>query len=220
MIELPDVLSPDDLDRVLANVHAAPFIDGRVTAGPTARKVKSNQQADSEDAGVREAAGLVRSALEASDAFRLFARPVRWGRILFSRYGIGNAYGSHVDDPMMTGEAGQRFRTDLSFTLFLSDPATYEGGELVVETRNGVRQVRLGAGSVVIYPSASLHRVNAVTSGQRLACVGWIQSAIRREDQREILFDLGRIKGAMPEGDARLVYDKALSNLIRMWAEP
>jgi PKHD-type hydroxylase len=112
-----------------------------------------------------------------------------------------------------------RIRTDLSFTLFLSDPETYEGGALVVEGLDGDRQARLGAGSLVLYPTGALHEVEPVTLGTRLACVGWVQSLIRRPDQREILFDMARARADMPAGEPRLLLDKSVSALLRMWGE-
>ena len=153
------------------------------------------------------------------DVFRAYARPIRWSRLIFSRYRGGHTYGAHVDDPLMQGDGGQRFRTDLSFTLFLSDPGSYEGGALVLESRTLAHRVKLAAGSMIIYPSGRLHRVEPVTDGERLACVGWVQSAIRREEHRDALFDLSQVRGSLPEGDARLVLDKVLANLMRMWAE-
>lgn len=219
MLQLAGVLGPADLDRIRDVLARAPFQDGRLTAGPTARKVKVNEQADLTDARVREVEAAVRTALDGNDLFRAYARPMRWSRLLFSRYGSGKTYGTHVDDPLMQGESGQRFRTDLSFTLFLTEPDSYGGGALTLEGRAGARQVKLKAGSMVVYPSGALHRVEPVTSGERLACVGWVQSAVRREDQREALFDLSRVKTALPEGDARLLLDKVASNLMRMWAE-
>ena len=138
---------------------------------------------------------------------------------MFNRYGAGETYGMHVDDPVM-GEGEARIRTDLSFTLFLSDPESYEGGALVIDGLDGEREVKLPAGSMLIYATGQLHRVVPVTAGERLACVGWVQSLIRRDDQRELLFDLARVRGAMARGEARLLLDKSLAQLIRMWGEP
>lgn len=219
VLRLTDVLTPEEVTDLRATLGDAPFKDGRLTAGVTARKVKSNLQADNADAEVRRVAGIVRAAFERSDVFRLYARPARWSNVIFSRYGVGNEYGLHVDDPLMTGEDGRRFRTDLSFTLFLSDPDTYDGGELLVEGRQGSRQVKLPAGGVVVYPSGNLHRVAPVTAGERLACVGWLQSFIRSDEQRELLFDLGRVRSTLAESDAGLLVDKTVSNLMRMWAD-
>lgn len=119
----------------------------------------------------------------------------------------------------MVDEHGGPLRTDLSFTLFLQDPGAYDGGALLIDGLDGEREFRPAAGSAVVYQTGQLHRVTPVTRGERLACVGWIQSRVRRADQRELLFDLERIRPATPEGEARLLLDKAIGNLLRMWSE-
>ena len=220
MLTLIEVLGPEDVARVRDGLAEAPFRDGRRTAGSAARKVKSNLQADGSDERVRALADFVRQALERSEVLRLYARPARWSKLLFSRYAPGDAYGLHVDDATMAAEDGGRLRTDLSFTLFLSDPESYDGGALVVDGLDGEREVKLPAGGVVLYPTGALHRVEPVTRGQRLACVGWIQSLIRREDERELLFDLGRVRASLPDGEARLLLDKSIGNLLRLWTAP
>jgi PKHD-type hydroxylase len=134
-------------------------------------------------------------------------------RLILSRYGEGQTYGSHVDDALMQG-----LRTDVSFTLFLSDPAIYDGGELIVQDTLEDRAIRLTPGSLVIYPSTSLHRVAPVTRGSRLAVVGWAQSWVRSAEKREILFDLDRSIAALDAGDLRQTLLKTRSNLLRMWA--
>ena len=215
MLTIADVLAAEDVARVREGLAAAPFGDGKRTAGPAAKKVKANAQADGADAKVQALAKFVRDALERHPVFSLYARPARWSPVMFNRYRGGDAYGFHVDDPVM-GEV----RTDLSFTLFLSDPETYEGGALLIDGLDGEREVKLSVGSLVLYPTGALHRVTPVTSGERLAAVGWIQSLIRRADEREILFDLGRTRASLPDGEARLTLDKAIGNLVRLWGEP
>ena len=162
---------------------------------------------------------FVRQAMERSGAFQIYARPARVSPILFNRYGAGERYGTHMDDAIM-GEGEARLRSDLSFTLFLADPEAYEGGELVLEGTDGERAVKPAAGTLVVYSTGALHRVEPVTSGERLAAVGWIQSLVRRADQREILFDLARIRDSVPEGEPRLLMDRSIGNLLRLWAEP
>ena len=215
MLTIADVLTAEDVARVREGLAAAPFVSGRKTAGSQARKVKQNLQADGADAKVQALSKFVRQALERHPVFSLYARPARWSGVMFSRYQGGDEYGFHVDDPVMAG-----LRTDLSFTLFLADPETYEGGALLIDSLDGEREVKLSAGSAVLYPTGALHRVTPVTSGERLAAVGWIQSLIRRADEREILFDLGRTRASLPESDARLLLDKAIGNLVRLWGEP
>jgi PKHD-type hydroxylase len=219
MLTIADVLNAEDLARVRERLAELPFKDGRLTAGPTARRVKKNNQADGNDIRTQALARFVRKALDQSPLIRAYARPARWSRLMFSRYEPGDAYGLHVDDPHMVAEEGGRMRTDLSFTLFLSDPSTYEGGALLVDGIDGEREARPPAGSLVVYETGDLHRVTPVTSGERLACVGWMQSMIRGREQREVLFDLARARVGMPEGPGRLLLDKSINALLRMWGE-
>lgn len=219
MLTLGQVLTAEEVERVRAGLAAAPFRDGRATAGPAARKVKRNQQAVGDDPEVEALARFVREALMRHPVFAAYARPASWSRILFSRYEGGDAYGLHTDDAFMRADDGGRLRTDLSFTLFLSDPKTYEGGALLLDGLDGEREHRPGAGDAVIYATGRLHRVTPVTSGQRLAAVGWIQSLVRRDDRRELLFDLERVRGALPDGEGRLLLDKSIGNLLRQWGE-
>jgi PKHD-type hydroxylase len=218
MLTLAAALEAEDIVRIREGLAKAPWRDGRRTAGAAARKVKANAQADADNPKVAALARFVREALERNEVFAAYARPARWSTPMFNRYGPGETYGTHMDDALM-GPEGARVRTDLSFTLFLSDPETYEGGELVVEGVEGERAVKLSAGSLVVYSTGALHRVAPVISGERLACVGWIQSVIRRADEREVLFDLARVRAGLPEGEARLLLDKASGNLLRLWGE-
>lgn len=219
MLTVADVLDPEDVARIRDGLARASFVDGKATAGPTARAVKANTQADRADPAVTALARFVREALDRAPVIRHYAQPARWSRLLFSRYAPGDAYGLHLDDALMAAEEGGRLRTDLSFTLFLSDPETYEGGALLVQGLDGEREVKLPAGSLVLYPTGALHQVTPVTAGERLACVGWLQSAIRSPAQRELLFDLARARAALPDGEPRLLIDKSMSDLLRMWAE-
>lgn len=219
LLTIADVLEAEDVARVRERLAAMTFVDGKTTAGASARRVKANTQADPADPGAAPIAAFVRQALDRCEVLKAYARPVRWSRLLFSRYLSGDAYGLHVDDASMTAEDGGRMRTDLSFTLFLSEPGSYDGGALLLEGLDGDREVKLRAGSLVVYATGLLHRVMPVTAGERLACVGWLQSVVRRADQRELLFDLARVRAAVPEGDARLLLDKSVGGLLRMWAE-
>jgi PKHD-type hydroxylase len=220
VLTLSDVLSAEDAARVRTSLAKAPFRDGKATAGATARKVKANEQASPDDEGVQALARFVRQALERHPVFMAYARPVRWSNLMFSRYSPGQAYGLHTDDATMTAEDGGRLRTDLSFTLFLSEPETYEGGALLIEGLDGAREIKPEAGGLVLYPTGELHRVTPVETGERIACVGWVQSLVRGSDRRGILFDLERVRWATPEGESRLLIDKAVGNLIREWGEP
>lgn len=198
-------------------VAALDYEDGRRTAGALAQRVKRNAQAvpgPARDAVIAK----VQAALMAHGGFASAARPKGFVRMLASRYEGGQTYGTHVDDAIMDGA-----RTDLSFTLFLSDPETYDGGGLVVQDRAEDRLVRLGAGEVVLYPSDTLHRVEPVTRGTRYAVVGWVTSWLRDPRQREMLFDLDQaiaFERAGRADDAQLDRLAQLrSNLLRLWAE-
>ncbi len=219
MLIITDILDESDLERVRHGLDDTAFADGRRTASGAARRVKANRQALATDPKAEALGRFVRQALERNALFQLYARPARWAKVLFNRYGPGEAYGLHLDDALMGGEAA-RLRTDLSFTLFLSDPQDYEGGELVIDEAGGEQAVKPPAGAVVVYPTGALHRVQAVTAGERLAAVGWMQSLVRRADEREVLFDLGRARAALAQGEPALLIDKAISNLVRFWCEP
>lgn len=217
LLTIADVLPPAELGEIQAMLAAMRFEDGRATAGSSARLVKDNEQA-------REGAALsllrerVTNAIMNDEVFNAAARPKALTPLLFSRYGSGQHYGTHVDNPLMHG-----IRTDVSFTLFLADPESYDGGELVIETMGGEEEVKLPAGHLVAYSSTTLHRVAPVTRGERLAAVGWAQSYVRDAAQRELLFDLETARrnlfaqhGKTPEFD---LLAKSGANLFRMWAE-
>ena len=157
-------------------------------------------------------------ALSRNAVFNSAARPRQMSKLILSRYRAGQTYGLHVDDAMMSG-----MRSDLSFTLFLREPETYEGGALIIEDTFEARAVKLKAGDLFLYPSTTLHRVEPVVSGERLAVVGWAQSLIRRADQREVLFDLDGVVNAVLARDGKTelldTLTKTRSNLTRMWAE-
>lgn len=219
MILLPDVLTADQARQMREALAGAPFRDGRMTAGAAAAPVKNNLQAKGDDPTVIGLARQARLALEAHPVMRQLARPARWSNLIFSRYGPGQAYGRHVDNAGMIDEHGWPLRTDLSFTLFLSDPETYAGGALVIEDLAGERAFRPQAGAAILYPTGRLHRVAEVTDGERLACVGWVQSLIRHPDQREALYDLEQVRDTLPPGEAALRLDKTIGALLRMWGE-
>ena len=215
-IVIGNVLSGEDIDLVRATLAQATFVDGRETAGFAARQVKHNRQADGRKTEtVRK---LVEERILAHEVFALAVRPKALTPILFSRYEPGMRYGSHADDPLMQG-----LRTDVSFTLFLSDPESYDGGELVIEGASGEDAVKLVAGSLIAYPSTALHHVAEVTRGERLAAVGWARSYVRDGAQRELLFELDTARRQLFKREGKSVeYDlvsKSLANLMRMWVE-
>jgi PKHD-type hydroxylase len=216
-IVIGGVLSPQELEIVRSALAGAPFVDGRETAGFAARLVKSNEQAAA-DRGLETVRKLVEERILTNEVFGLAVRPKALTPLMFSRYASGMQYGSHVDDALMHG-----MRTDVSFTLFLSEPAGYDGGELVIEGAAGEEALKPEAGSLVAYPSTALHRVSAVTRGTRLAAVGWTRSFIRDSARRELLFDLDTARGQMFARDGKSaefdLVSKSLANLIRMWAD-
>lgn len=214
-----DGLKPADIDRVHKKAAALDWRDGRKTAGRTAREVKSNLQADLTTGPGQGLHDFLMRAISTNGEIKRLARPKQFSRLLLSRTEGGGHYGFHVDNAIM-GQEEHRLRTDLSFTLFLSDPDTYEGGELCLVTPAGEFKAKPPAGTIILYPSGALHQVTPVTAGSRLACVGWIQSHIQRADQREVLFDLETVRASLKpsQGEQRLALDKTISNLTRMWA--
>lgn len=219
---IADVLSSEALTRIRETLAATAFRDGRETAGWHARTVKRNEQADARRDEVQAIRGEVDEAIASSTLFQMAARPRRTKPVLFSRYEPGMDYGAHVDDAVM-GAGGEAIRTDIAFTLFLSEPESYDGGELVTDTTAGEQHYKLPAGSMVIYPASTLHWVAPLSRGERLAAVGWCQSQVRDPGQREVLFDLDTTRrrifneqGKTADFDA---VSKSVANLLRMWAE-
>ena len=217
-IVIGSILSPAELETVNAALGRARFVDGKATAGFAARMVKNNRQAESSDRSLETIRKLVAARVLGNDVFRLAVRPKALSPLLFSHYETGMHYGSHVDDALMDG-----MRTDVSFTLFLSDPTSYDGGELTIESAAGEDTFKLDAGALVAYSATSLHRVADVTRGARLAAVGWARSFVRDPARRELLFDLDTARRQMFARDGKSAeYDlvsKSLANLLRMWVE-
>jgi PKHD-type hydroxylase len=212
------VLTPQDAVRAHTKALALPFEDGARTAGPTARAVKRNLQADLSSAAGVALETFVIDAVRRHPLVKAAARPKTFSRLLISRTGPDGGYGRHIDNAIQ-GEGEGGLRTDLSFTLWLSDPDTYQGGALAIELAGGTHRFREAPGNLVLYPSGALHEVETVTSGERLVAVGWIESRVRDAGARETLFDLERVRAALPEDEARLLLDKAISNLLRRWAD-
>jgi PKHD-type hydroxylase len=216
-IVIGNVLSAEEVALARDALARATFLDGRETAGFAARLVKNNRQA-ANDRKTETLRKLIEQRLLGHEVFALAVRPKALTEVMFSRYESGMHYGSHVDDALMQG-----MRTDVSFTLFLSEPDAYDGGELVIESAAGEDAVKLAAGSLVAYPSTALHRVAPVTRGMRLAAVGWARSHIRDGAQRELLFELDTARRQIFAAHGKSAeYDlvsKSLANLLRMWVE-
>jgi PKHD-type hydroxylase len=217
IINIGNILNSGEIALARETLAAVPFEDGTLTAGWAARSVKDNEQA----AGSRDVDALremITRRILANDTFAAAVRPKRLTPLIFSRYGAGRTYGTHVDDALMGG-----LRTDVSFTLFLEEPDAYEGGALVIETASGEEPIKLPAGALVAYPSTTLHRVDPVTAGQRLAAVGWARSYLRSGEQRELLFDLERARRAVFDAQGKCeafdLMSKSASNLLRLWAD-
>jgi PKHD-type hydroxylase len=221
LFRIPDVLAPEEVEQITAALTQAEFVDGKLTAGWHAKLVKHNQQLKPGTPGIQDLKELVKAALHRNALFQTAVRPRTVHSILFSRYSVGMSYGRHTDNALMGDTAF--WRSDVSFTLFLSPPAAYTGGELVIESADDERDYKLKAGAMIVYPSTTLHRVEPVTQGTRLVAIGWVQSLVRDANEREILFDLDTARRALFAKDGKTpefdLVSKSIANLLRKWAE-
>ena len=225
LLEIPGVLAPEQVRRFRARLDAARWIDGNVTSGHQSARAKFNEQIPEESAEARELGEEILRALAASQLFMSAALPRQVFPPLFNRYGPGMTFGNHIDAAIRShGPTGVRIRTDVSATLFLAEPDEYDGGELLVEDTYGVQRVKLAAGSLVLYPATSLHRVEPVTRGARVASFFWIQSMVREDAGRALLFDLDmaivRLGRERPADPALVSLTGVYNNLLRMWGQP
>lgn len=222
LIKINNVLSADELAQLHPLIAAGDWLPGVRSAGESAAAQKSNREMNQDSEAWRQINQLVVQRLYHHPEFQSAVLPHRVSAAFVSRYTQGMSYRPHVDDPVM-GQASGRYRSDVAVTVFLSDQATYGGGELVVHTRFGPVAVKLPAGSAVAYPASSLHEVTPVTSGERIACVLWAQSLVRDAHQREILADLDDARRALklstPKAQVTARVDQAYMNLVRMWSE-
>jgi PKHD-type hydroxylase len=222
LVEIEGLLQPAQLNKIDQILAKANFVDGKLTAGKAASRVKNNEELQGERQQMELLIRILTSAMGQNATFRSAVLPYRMADPIFARYQPGMTYGDHVDDPLM-GLSGQRFRSDVSMTIFLREPETYEGGELVVRTTFGEKRVKLKAGSAVIYPSSSLHHVAEVTKGERLVALAWIQSYVRDPAQRELLYELDLAREHLleqaPEEPTTGLVDKSYANLLRMWSD-
>ena len=223
MYHIPAVLTPQEVDDFTAQLQQAEWVDGRVTTGDQGAQVKHNQQVDTRSNLYAELQGNVLAALNRSSLFFAAALPKAISSPLFNRYQQSETYGFHVDGAVRSQAQGGWMRTDLSATLFLSAPESYAGGELVVNDTYGQHAVKLPAGDLVLYPSSSLHCVTPVTRGVRQASFLWIQSMVRDDKQRAMLYDLDRtiqsLKARFGDGEEVLSLLNMYHNLLRQWTE-
>ncbi|MBT9609817.1 MAG: Fe2+-dependent dioxygenase [Pseudomonadota bacterium] len=225
LLHIPQVLTPDELQRARAILDAAPWVLGQVTAGRQAALVKDNEQLAQQGEHAKALRALILPALDRNTLFFSAALPRRIVPPLFNRYGGEHAsYGKHVDNAIrVNNELGQRVRTDISATLFLANPDDYEGGDLVIDDTFGEKRVKLAAGDMVIYPGTSVHRVEPVTRGHRLASFFWIESMVRSDEQRRLLFDLDthltRLRQQHDHDESLVGLTGTYHNLLRMWAD-
>jgi len=220
LIEIHELLNPAQLQKIHQLLQDGAFVDGKLTAGMAAARVKDNQELQQDPQLLQRLYRIRMASVGQNARFRSFALPHRVADFIFARYQPGMHYGDHVDDPIM---GGGKFRTDVSMTVFLNDPEAYDGGELVIRTPFGDQRVKLAAGSAVVYPSSSVHHVAEVTRGERLVALTWIQSFVRGAAQRELLFELDQAREHLlrtePDSEHAKAVDRSYANLLRMWAD-
>ncbi|MDO8378426.1 Fe2+-dependent dioxygenase [Phenylobacterium sp.] len=225
LLQVPGLLNPAEVAKVRGLIDAGDWADGNATSGAQSALAKDNLQLAEDSPAAHEAGVLIREALTRNPLFMSAALPHTVYPPLFNRYGGGQAFGDHIDNALrFHRDTGVRIRTDLSATLFLAEPETYDGGELVIEDTFGAHEVKLPAGDLILYPASSLHRVEPITRGERVGSFFWIQSLVRQDAQRALLFDMDlaiqRVAGQSGLGDPAVVsLTGAYHNLLRMWSE-
>ena len=224
LLQIPQVLTPDQVQRIRARIDAAEWVDGNVTSGHQSARAKYNEQLPEESGVAREVGDEIAASLSRSPLFFSAALPRQVYPPLFNRYSGAMNFGNHVDSAIRVhGPTGRRIRTDISATLFLTAPEKYDGGELLVEDTYGVHSVKLPAGDLVIYPATSLHRVTPVTRGARVSSFFWIESMIRDDSRRSLLFDMDmslvRLNQQVPDHPSLVSLTGVYHNLLRMWAD-
>ena len=226
LLSIPDVLNAEQVAGFRQRLQQAGWVDGRITAGHQSARAKDNLQLPEDSDVARELGARVREAALGNSTFFSAALPRRVYPPLFNCYRDGQSFGFHVDNAVRydrSGDFAQPVRTDLSATLFLSDPQDYDGGELMIEDTYGMQQVKLPAGHLVLYPGTSLHRVNPVTRGARLASFFWIQSMVREDSQRRLLFELDvsirRLTRDVADHPSLVQLTGIYHNLLRRWAD-
>jgi len=224
IVQVPGVLNPEQIARCRDVMNRASWIDGRVTAGHQSAMVKDNRQLPEHSPEARELGDMIVAALECNPLFITATLPLRVFPPLFNRYEGGESFGAHLDNSIrQIPGTPLRVRTDISATLFLSAPEDYDGGELMIDDVYGAHAVKLGAGDMVVYPASSLHHVKPVTRGVRLASFFWVQSMVRDDGTRTLLFDLdmaiNKVNQAIPNNSAVVELTNCYHNLLRRFAE-
>ena len=221
VVTIPDLLTPAQLEALCSVLRQGEFVNGKLSAGDDARHGKNNLELNADTERYSALNNVVMTALVQHPDYLQTAMPAKVSAPIYARYLAGMEYGGHIDDPIM-GAPGARYRSDLSISIFLNPPNEYDGGELCIETVEGSQAYKLAAGSALLYPSTCYHAVTPVSSGERLVAVTWVQSHIRRADQREILLQLDQAR-ALLAGDSNTESYHRLNlcytNLFRMWAE-
>jgi PKHD-type hydroxylase len=222
LITIPAVLNAEELSVVSDLISKAKFVDGRLSAGQEATRVKHNEELSAQDSLITPLNNLVMGKLVQHPNYLAAALPLKIAAPYYARYSKGMSYGNHVDDPVM-GPPGQRYRSDCSITVFLNSPDDYDGGELVIQTSFGAQKIKLNAGDAVLYPSSSTHRVAEVTRGERLVAVTWLQSMVRDPAKRELLYNLHEAREDLLNNHAASETTDRVSNsyvnLLRMWSD-
>lgn len=224
IVSIPNVLDVQQVGDMRRQLDAAAWVDGRVTAGHQSARAKDNAQLPEDSPLARQFGAIIVAALERNPLFVAAALPLKIFPPLFNRYQDGQAFGVHVDNALrQVRGTPHRVRTDLSATLFLAAPEEYDGGELIVEDTYGAQTIKLPAGHMVLYPASSLHRVQPVTRGARLAAFFWIQSMVRDDGERTLLFDLDlaiqRLNRDTPDHPSLVQLTGVYHNLLRRWAD-
>ena len=225
VVTIPDLLNSTQLEALCSVLRQGKFVDGKLSAGDDARQLKNNLELDADPERYTALNDVVMTALVQHPGYLQTAMPAKIAAPIYARYLAGMGYGGHIDDPIM-GAPGARYRSDISISVFLNAPDEYDGGELCIETAQGSEAFKLPAGSALLYPSTCYHAVTPVSSGERLVAVTWVQSHIRRADQREILIQLDQAKTLLAEDSCAdgqsASYQKinlCYANLFRLWAD-
>jgi PKHD-type hydroxylase len=221
VVTIPNLLTSTQLEALCSVLRQGDFVDGRLSAGNDARHSKNNLELGADAERFNALNNVVMTALVQHPDYLQTALPAKISAPIYARYLAGMEYGSHIDDPIM-GAPGARYRSDISISIFLNAPEEYDGGELCIETAGGSKAYKLPAGSALLYPSTCYHAVTAVNRGERLVAITWVQSHIRRADQREILLQLDQARALLAGDDNAESYQKVnlcYANLFRMWAD-